>query len=62
MNSTIGLAAFRIGCFVAFVSGMLLFFEERGTAEYAISLITFIMGVSFLVAVAIWVRLTQRKP
>jgi hypothetical protein len=62
MDSSIGHAGFRIGCFVVFVAGGLLLFLETGTAEQAITLITLLLGLLFLLAIAIVVRLGQRGP
>lgn len=62
MSSTIGHAAFRLGFFIVFVSGVLLLFLERGTAEWAITVFTFVFALLFLVVVTIMVRFGQRKP
>jgi hypothetical protein len=62
MSSSLTHAAFRLGFFIVFVSGMLLLFLESGTAEQAITVITFLIGLSFLTVIVIWVRLGQRKP
>ena len=55
-------AAFRLGFFIVFVSGILLLFLDNGTAEQTITQITFLIGLVFLTIVIIWVRLGQRKP
>jgi hypothetical protein len=55
-------AAFRIGFFIVFVSGILLLFLESGSAEQAIMIFTFLIGLVFLIGIVIWVRLGQRKP
>lgn len=52
-------AGFHIGFFIAFVSGILLLVLDRGTPEFAISLITFAMGVSFLLIVVAIVKWQQ---
>jgi hypothetical protein len=62
MSSSFAHAAFRIGFFIVFVSGMLLLFLENGSAEQAIMIFTFLLGLVFLIAIVIWVRLGQRKP
>lgn len=61
MSSSLGLAAFRIGMFIVLVSGILLLFEENGSAEQAITAITFLIGLVFLIAIGVWVRMSQRK-
>jgi uncharacterized membrane protein len=62
MSGPLAHAAFRIGFFIVFVSGVLLLFLESGSAEQAITLITFLIGLVFLTAIVILVRLGQRKP
>jgi len=62
MTSSLAHAAFRLGFFIVFVSGVLLLFLESGSAEQAITFITFVIGLVFLIAIAIWVRLGQREP
>ena len=62
MSSTLAHAAFRLGFFIVFVSGILLLFLDSGTAEQAITLFTFFIGLVFLTIIIIWVRLGQRKP
>lgn len=57
MDVNITRAGFHIGFYVAFVSGVLLLFLERGTAEFAITLFTFAVGLTCLaivVAVVKW--------
>jgi hypothetical protein len=62
MSSDLGQAAFRLGFFIVFVSGMLLFFVERGSAEQMITIFTLVIGLVFLAVVAILVRFAQRPP
>lgn len=62
MSSSLTHAAFRLGFFIVFVSGVLLLFLESGSAEQAITIFTFLIGLVFLMAIAILVRLGQRKP
>lgn len=59
--SAIGQAGLRIGMFVLITSGVLLFVLERDSAEYALMLFTFALGLIFTILVAIWVRWSQRK-
>ncbi|MEZ4864771.1 MAG: hypothetical protein R3C14_25895 [Caldilineaceae bacterium] len=61
MNSQIGRAGFHIAFYFVFVAGILLLLLPRGTAEYAITLFTFILGLIFMLIVVILVRFTQRK-
>jgi uncharacterized membrane protein len=62
MSSQIGRAGFQIGVFVVFVSGLLLFFLEQGSAEHTITLFTLVVGLIFLATITILVRLGQRNP
>ena len=62
MSGSFTHAAFRIGFFIVFVSGILLLFLESGSAEQAIMIFTFLIGLVFLIGIVIWVRLGQRKP
>ncbi len=59
MDINITRAAFHIGFYVAFVSGVLLIFLERGTAEFAITGLTFAIGVTFLAIVVAVVKWQQ---
>lgn len=59
MDANITRAAFHIGFYVAFVSGLLLFFVERDSAEFAISAITFCIGLFFLTVVVAIVKWQQ---
>ena len=60
IDQHLGQAAFRLGFYIAFVSGILVFLTEPASAERAISLLTLIISVSFLVVVALLVRLGGR--
>lgn len=59
MDANITRAAFHIGFYVAFVSGILLLVVERRTAEFAITAITFCIGLFFLAIVVIIVKWQQ---
>lgn len=61
MGSELGHVAFRLGFFITFVSGILLLFLESGTAEQAISIFTFVIGLSVLVVVTVLARWSQRR-
>jgi oligopeptide/dipeptide ABC transporter ATP-binding protein len=56
----LGKAGFRIGFLIVVPSFLLLIFLEPGTAEYAITLVTLVMGVVFLVAVTLLVLYSRR--
>ena len=59
MDATITRAAFHIGFYVAFVSGLLLLVVEHDTAEFAISVFTFGIGLFFLATVVAVVKWQQ---
>ncbi len=59
MDINITRAGFHIGFFIAFVSGSLLLILERGTPEFAITLITFAIGITFLAIVVAVVKWDQ---
>ena len=59
IGSELGHAAFRLGMYIVFVSGLLVWFTESGTPGHVISQITLIIGIVFLVIVAILVRLKR---
>ncbi len=61
MDSNMGRAGFQIGIFIMLVSGGLLFVVERGTPEYAISVITFLIGFVFLLGIVAVVKWSQRQ-
>jgi hypothetical protein len=56
----LGKAGFRIGFMIVVPSFLLMFFVDPGTAEYAITLFTLVMGVVFLVVVTLLVLYTRR--
>ena len=61
MNSQIGRAGFHIAFYIFFIAGILLLFLPKETAEYTITLFTFILGLVFMLIVVLLVRITQRK-
>jgi hypothetical protein len=62
MGSGIGRAGFHLAFYIVFVSGILLLFLPRESAEFAITLFTFVLGLIFLSIIIVLVRYTQRKP
>lgn len=61
MDSTLGQAGFRIGMFVALISGILLFVLDRDSAEYVLMVGTFGCSALFLVILALLVRYLPRR-
>ena len=60
MIPELGRAGLRIGFLIVIPSIFLIFFLDPGTAEYAITLVTLVMGVIFLVAVTLLVLYSRR--
>ncbi|HJQ27722.1 MAG TPA: hypothetical protein VJ827_00145 [Rubrobacter sp.] len=60
MIPELGRAGLRIGFLIVVPSFFLTFFLDPGTAEYAITIVTLVMGVVFLVAVTLLVLLSRR--
>ena len=60
IGSGLGRAAFRIGFYIAFVSGILSLLTEPDTAERVISVVTFITSALFIALVVVLVRLSNR--
>jgi len=61
MDSNLGRAGFRIGVFVVLTSGGLLLVLPKGTAEYLLMQVMFVLGLLFLVVIILIIRLTLRK-
>ena len=61
MNPQAGLFAFRIAIFIILVSGGLIFMLQPGSAEFYITLLTFLIGLIFMAIVIIAARLSQNK-
>lgn len=60
MNPQLGRAGLNLGVWVTLVSGTLLFFNERDTAEFYISLFTFLIGALFTIGIAIAIKRGQK--
>jgi hypothetical protein len=61
IDSSLGRAAFRIGFYVTFMAGLLSLVTQAGSAERAISVLTFVIGLIFLVVITILVRFGSRR-
>jgi uncharacterized membrane protein len=55
-----GQVAFRIAFFLVFVSTILLFFVEPGSAEFVVTGITLLIGLVFGIGVLVIVRRQSR--
>ncbi len=60
MNPEAGLAWFRIALFITLSAGGLILLNPPGTAEFIISVATFIIGLAFVAVIAILVRHASR--
>jgi hypothetical protein len=60
MNPELGRAWFRVAIFFTLTSGGLLFFVAPGTAEFVITVTSFIIGVVFIAIIALVVRWSNR--
>ncbi len=56
MDPEITKMAFKIGFFVAFVAGVLLFFLKPGTDAFVVDVLALVAGLVFMAVVAIVVR------
>lgn len=56
MSSDIGQAWFRIAIFITVVSGILILIEPRDSAEFVISVLSFVIGLIFIGIVVIATR------
>ncbi len=61
MSPHMGQQAFRIAIFIILVSGCLLFIVKPGTAEFVITVATFVIGLVFAILIAVLARWGNRK-
>lgn len=61
LSPELGRIAFQIGIFLTVIPGLLLLVLERGSAEFVITVATFVMGLVFLLLIVIWVRISTRR-
>jgi uncharacterized membrane protein (UPF0127 family) len=61
MDSNFGRAGFRIGIFIALMSGGLLFVLQKGTSEYLLMQVMFVLSLVFLAVIVLAIRLSLRK-
>jgi riboflavin transporter FmnP len=60
MNPELGQAWFRVALFITLVSAALLIFVQPGTAEFVITVMTFITGLVFVGVVVFMVKRANR--
>ncbi len=56
MNPEVGLAWFRIAIFFTLISGILILFEPPNSAEFIISVASFLTGLAFIAMIAFIMR------
>jgi preprotein translocase subunit Sss1 len=59
MSPELGQAWFRIAFFITMVSGVLILFQKPGSAEFVISVTSFVIGLIFIAVIAFIVRRSQ---
>ena len=60
MSPQMGQTAFRVGLYISVMSLVLLFFLRPGSAEFGVTVVTLVVGLSFLGVVALFVRYFTR--
>ena len=60
MDPQIGQAGFRIALFLILTAGGMLFFLQPGTAEFAITIVTLLIGLIFAGFVVLLIRIVGR--
>jgi NADH:ubiquinone oxidoreductase subunit 4 (subunit M) len=60
MNPELGQAWFRIALFITLVSGILIFIEPRDSAEFVISVASFVVGLIFIGIIVVVTRRSIR--
>ena len=60
IDSKLGLAGFKLGMFLFILSGLMVLVTDKGTAEHAISVLTLLISLAFLIAIAVLARIGRR--
>jgi len=60
MSPEVGQAGFRIATFLIVCSGLMLLVVPRGTPEFAITVITLLIGLIFSGLIALFIRVFGR--
>lgn len=59
MNPQTGKLAFGWGMFLLLLSGGMLPFQQKGTAEYLLTVATFVLALLFTIGVVVLARLSR---
>lgn len=60
MSPEVGRAGFAMAMFIVVAALALLLVVPRGTAEFAITVVSLVVGLAFLAVIAILVRVSSR--
>jgi len=60
VNPQAGKAWFQIAVFITVVSAGLLFFQKPATAEFVISVTTFVLGLLFIALLVVMIKFGSR--
>jgi hypothetical protein len=60
LSPEIGRVAFRWAIFIVLVAGVLLATLTPGTPEFAVTVLTLLIGVVFIAAIFVWIRVIGR--
>ncbi len=60
LSPELGQAAFRITVFMALVSGALLCFQQPGSAEFVVTVTTFVISIVFLILLVTLISRSNR--
>ena len=56
MNPELGLAWFRVAIFITLVSGLLALIEPRDSAEFIVSVASFVIGLVFILIIVVMIK------
>ncbi len=60
MSPQMGQTAFRVGLYITVMSLILLFFLHPGSAEFGVTVVTLVVGLTFIGVVVLFVRYFSR--
>ena len=60
MNPQLGKAWFQVATFLIVASAILLFFEQPGTAEFVVTVLSLIIGIGLMTLVIVMVKFFSR--
>ena len=56
MNPELGLAWFRVAIFITLVSGLFALIEPRDSAEFIVSVASFVIGLVFILIIVVMIK------